>query len=189
MQKRLNRSRCRLGCRLGCPGSICYTAVHIGATWRIWLNGACMAATRSLCQITFSRSVPFCVSLTFSAPVHSSDPMYSFAAKRRWKSGKTHPRPYPPPEVLSSLSKYGRSHIKSNWNMQMPTNSAISKKAGTQEVCQYRRFVFANFQFYDLHATTVPMTSDAQHSTSMLNFTFTGAMRRPYGAKKPKIHR
>ena len=38
-QKRLNRSRCRLGCELGrVQGSMNEMEVHIGATWRIRLN-------------------------------------------------------------------------------------------------------------------------------------------------------
>jgi len=40
--KRLNRSRCHLGCGLPwAQGSICYMEVHIGSTWRIRLNCSC----------------------------------------------------------------------------------------------------------------------------------------------------
>jgi len=52
LQKRLSRSRCRLGCWLGWAQEIIIRWVHIGAAWQIRLNRTCAAAMRSFCQIT-----------------------------------------------------------------------------------------------------------------------------------------
>jgi len=63
VQKRLNRSICRLGCRLrwaeGSTSSIVFAkwrqcahmGGHIGATWRIWLNRLSAAAMRSYVKL------------------------------------------------------------------------------------------------------------------------------------------
>ena len=51
----LNRSRCCLGCGLGCAqGSMCYMGVYIGAIWRIRLNRPYAAAMRPFGQMTLT---------------------------------------------------------------------------------------------------------------------------------------
>jgi len=52
-KKRLNRSRCRSGCRLELgPRKHVLHGVHIDVTWRIRLNRPYAAAMRPLCPIT-----------------------------------------------------------------------------------------------------------------------------------------
>ena len=47
VQKRLYRLGCILWCWVGwVKGTMYYVAVHIGATWRIWLNHPCVAVMR-----------------------------------------------------------------------------------------------------------------------------------------------
>ena len=54
--KRLNRSRCHLGCRLvWAQRTTYYMEMYISTTWRIRLNNSCSVAMRpSLCQITLT---------------------------------------------------------------------------------------------------------------------------------------
>ena len=52
VQKRLNRSRCRLGFLLGLiQGSMHYVGVHTGATWRITLNRPCTVTMRPVVKL------------------------------------------------------------------------------------------------------------------------------------------
>jgi len=56
-QIRLNRSRCRLGCRLGWAEpskEACVRLVHNGAAWRMWLNCPCAAAMRLYVKLLFT---------------------------------------------------------------------------------------------------------------------------------------
>jgi len=59
--KRLNRSRCRLGCGLGERKEACVTWEHNGASWRIRLNRSCAAAMQSYVKL-LRPLVTFCVS-------------------------------------------------------------------------------------------------------------------------------
>ena len=55
VQKRLNRSRCRLGFLLGLiQGSMHYVGVHTGATWRIPQDHRCVVMMWPFCEITLT---------------------------------------------------------------------------------------------------------------------------------------
>ena len=55
LQKRLNRSRCRLGYGfVWAQGSMCQMGMHIDATWRIRLNRPCATAMWPFCRMTLT---------------------------------------------------------------------------------------------------------------------------------------
>jgi len=68
LQKRMNRSKCRLGEELTwAQGTIFQMGIHIGAVWQIWLNDPWAGAGDdvALCQITLNTW--FCYSARNSA--------------------------------------------------------------------------------------------------------------------------
>jgi len=66
MQKRLNRSRCRLGCRVEwAQGTIVLDGAHVGATWQIRLNRPCAAAMRPYVKLFGPHVIPWCYAVLF----------------------------------------------------------------------------------------------------------------------------